>query len=431
MTELKTSNSGVVIVGAGPAGIAAAVRAAECGKQVTLVDDNPAEGGQIWRGGQGNASTRQAAKWFTKLRDSGASIRTGARIIAADPIARTLRAETSDSAFDIDYGTLILATGARELFLPFPGWTLPNVMGCGGLQGLVKAGLPVQGKRIVVAGSGPLLLAVASQLRNYGASVQMVVEQAGWGSLVGFGLSLGRRPGKLWQALALKVSLGSTPYLPGSWVRAAEGVDQLNRVQIQNGSKTHLVDCDYLALAYGFVPNTELAQLLDCQLSNGFAAVDEYQHSTSRGVFCAGELTGLGGVERSLVEGQIAGYAAGGRDDLARNHFPERERLRQFAKRLNRAFRLRKELRELPDPQTIVCRCEDVRYGECGESDCWRSAKLHLRCGMGPCQGRICGPATQFLFGWKHESIRPPAFPARVSSLVSEPTHSNEKGACK
>ena len=233
MTELKTSNSGVVIVGAGPAGIAAAVRAAECGKQVTLVDDNPAEGGQIWRGGQGNASTRQAAKWFTKLRDSGASIRTGARIIAADPIARTLRAETSDSAFDIDYGTLILATGARELFLPFPGWTLPNVMGCGGLQGLVKAGLPVQGKRIVVAGSGPLLLAVASQLRNYGASVQMVVEQAGWGSLVGFGLSLGRRPGKLWQALALKVSLGSTPYLPGSWVRAAEGVDQLNRVPIQ------------------------------------------------------------------------------------------------------------------------------------------------------------------------------------------------------
>ncbi len=429
--SIETSKAGIVIVGAGPAGIAAAVSAAACGKRVTILDDNPAEGGQIWRGGRAKASTAKAARWFAKLKNSGVTVHASSRLIDANSIACTLRVETANAALTIEYGELILATGARELFLPFPGWTLPNVMGAGGLQGLVKSGLPVKGKRVVVAGSGPLLMAVASQLRKHGAIVPMIVEQANLTSLARFGVSLGGHPGKLWQAITLKASLGSTSYMTGSWVKAAEGEDKVNRIQIQTGSKIRTVDCDYLAVAYGFTPNTELAQLLHCNMKNGFAAVDDYQRTSAQGIFCAGELTGLGGVDLSLVEGEIAGYAASGRDDLARKRFPVRERARQFADGLNRTFSLRPELRALPDSQTIVCRCEDVRYGTLRQADCWRAAKLHHRCGMGPCQGRICGPATQFIFGWKQESVRPPVFPARISSLVLESTYTIEEGVNK
>ena len=420
--------TGILVAGAGPAGMAAAVRAAESGKQVTVVDDNPAEGGQIWRGGKRQASNSQAAAWFKRLKDSGAKILSGCRIVGGDARARTLLVETTDSALHLPYAELILATGARELFLPFPGWTLPNVMGVGGLQALVKAGLPVNAKRIVVAGTGPLLLAVASGLRKQGANVVAIAEQADWNRLLRFGLSLATFPEKLWQAGALKASLGSTPYLPGSWVTSAEGEEKLRRVEIRTASGTKTFDCDYLAVAYGFSPNTELAQLLGCAMQGGFVSVDSLQRTTIPGIYCAGEVTGLGGVDLSLIEGEIAGFAASGRDHLARKLFPVRERARKFAHSLNRAFALPDELRSLPDATTIVCRCEDVPLEKLRAADSWRMAKLHLRCGMGPCQGRVCGPAVEFLFGWKPESVRPPVFPARIATLISESTYTIEKG---
>src|ERR1700722_11178634 len=167
--------------------MAAAVRARECGKRLTVLDDNPTAGGQIWRGGKGSP-------WFKRFSDSAAVLRTGRRVISGDARKRTLQMETSAGASEIEYEALILATGARELFLPFPGWTLPNVMGVGGLQALVKSCLPVAGKRIVVAGSGPLLLAVAHYLRKHNAIVPVVAEQAPWGALLKFSTKL--TPGK-------------------------------------------------------------------------------------------------------------------------------------------------------------------------------------------------------------------------------------------
>lgn len=409
----------VLVVGAGPAGIAAAVRAAEHGKQVVVLDDNPTEGGQIWRGGKTHSGGRQASGWFQKLGSTSAKVLTGSRIIGADTHTRTLHVETLCDSFSIQYEQVAFATGARELFLPFPGWTLPNVMGVGGLQALVKSGLPVRGKRIVIAGSGPLLLAVGAYLKKHGALVTAIVEQAQWGQLLRFGICLAQYPGKLWQAAALKTSLLSTRYLTGSWVKRAEGKEKLQCIQIQAGSQTQNMDCDYLGVAYGFVPNTELPQFLGCHMENGVIAVDHLQRTSLPNVFCAGEVTGLGGVDLSLVEGEIAGYATAGREDLATKLFAKREHSRQFAKQLDQAFALRAELRHLPDQQTLVCRCEDVPFGALRAADSWRAVKLHLRCGMGPCQGRICGPAVEFLLGWKPESIRPPVFPARIGSLIS------------
>jgi NADPH-dependent 2,4-dienoyl-CoA reductase/sulfur reductase-like enzyme len=139
--------------------MAAAVRAHECGAKVTLIDDNPATGGQIWRGGGHSV-------WFEHLRDAHVQTLTGAQVVSGDADAKTLLVEHGHRAQEVPYDKLILATGARELFLPFPGWTLPGIFGVGGLQALAKSGWPIRGKRIVVAGTGPLLLAVAVYLRT-------------------------------------------------------------------------------------------------------------------------------------------------------------------------------------------------------------------------------------------------------------------------
>src|SRR5438270_9146070 len=133
----------ILVAGAGPAGMAAALRARESGREVLVLDDNPAPGGQIWRGGQAHSSSAFASSWFRKLAASGAEVITGARIIDGDAKRQCLTVEMPGRAFEVNYGRLILATGARELFLPFPGWTIPGVMGVGGLQALVKSGLPV------------------------------------------------------------------------------------------------------------------------------------------------------------------------------------------------------------------------------------------------------------------------------------------------
>ena len=373
----------ILIVGAGPAGMAAAVRARECGALVTVLDDNPTAGGQIWRGGKGSP-------WFRKFRESGAVLLTGRRVIGGNAAKRTLQVETFTGATELEYETLILATGARELFLPFPGWTLPNVMGVGGLQALVKSGLPMAGKRVVVAGTGPLLLAVANYLKEHGAVVPVVAEQVGWGALMKFAAQLS--PAKMVQATTLQ----TFAYRAGTWVTRAEGSKKLEAVTFNNGKS---VACDYLAVAYGFVPNTELAALM----------------GPSEHILQAGECTGIGGVELSVIEGEIAGYTAGGRPERA----PSKVGAQRFADALNRTFAPRAPLRALCEPGTLVCRCEDVPLSRLQEATYWREAKLHFRCGMGPCQGRVCGPAVQFLLGWQAESVRPPVFPARLESLIT------------
>lgn len=381
----------LIVVGAGPAGIAAACRAAETGAKVVVLDNNPSAGGQIWR-------NDVPAKWAAWL--SHVEFRGGCAVI--------------DDTLLTHGVPIVLATGARELFLPFPGWTLPGVTGVGGLQALVKSGYDVRGKRVILAGTGPLLLAVASLLRKRGASVTCIAEQAPRSTLLRFGAGLWRRPSKIAQGLELGASLLGVPYFPGTWVQEASGRGRIERVRLSGFEQ----DCDLLAAGYGLVPNTDLAQLLGCTLQDGFVTVDDLQKTWREGVWAAGELTGIGGVERSLVEGEIAGLAAIGEIAGARKLFPRRAAWHRFASHLARAFALRPELRALPRPDTIVCRCEDIRYHELTRWASAREAKLQTRCGMGRCQGRICGTANHFLFGWQDTSVRPPASAAPVSDLM-------------
>lgn len=412
----------IVVAGAGPAGLAAAVAAAAQGKRVCVVDENPQAGGQIWRHAAKTGTHASVKTYLSQLQSYGTTFLAGWKIIS-QPGAGLLRLESRDGVLDIGYEKLIVATGARERFLPFPGWTLPNIVGVGGLQNLLKGGLPLTGKTVVIAGSGPLLLALAFYAKQQGAQVLGIFEQAPLPKLVRFGATLTRYPAKILQGLEYKLATLAIPYHAGWYPVEAIGQEQLQSITVTNGKKTRQIPCNYLACAFNLVPNSELPMLLGCRTHSGLqpssVVVDEWQQTTVANVYCAGEPTGVGGVELALAEGSIAGYAAAGNTAAARKLFPQRKKMHTFAARLEECFALRPELKTLAQEKTTVCRCEDVTYGELKEHNSWRSAKLHTRCGMGACQGRTCGAAAEFVLGWDAPAPRPPVFPAHLSSLAA------------
>jgi NADPH-dependent 2,4-dienoyl-CoA reductase/sulfur reductase-like enzyme len=413
-----TERFDILVVGAGPAGIAASVTAAAAGKRVGLVDDNPSAGGQIWR--NGTTQTTEARTWLAKLAASPATRLQGWRIVDS-PRPGMLRAEGNRGCRDIEYNQLVLATGARERFLPFPGWTLPNVMGAGGLDAMVRGGLPIAGKRVIVAGTGPLLLAVAAHLAHRHAKIIAICEQAPLRRFIPFFASLMGEPAKAMQGINYARSTFGSKIYAGCWPIAASGQQKLETVTLRRDEKQWEEPCDYLACGFHLVPNLELPALMGCQIHNGFVVVDDRQQTSIPGVFCAGEPTGIGGVEMALLEGEIAGLAAAGNVRAAKKLARRRTSRLRFVRALSTLTELDHRLKELPTDATLVCRCEDIPFGKLRDRASWREAKLHTRCGMGPCQGRVCGPAAEFLFDWNiasiMSSIRPPLHPVRVSSL--------------
>jgi NADPH-dependent 2,4-dienoyl-CoA reductase/sulfur reductase-like enzyme len=407
----------VVVVGAGPAGIAAAVHAAEGGARVLLLDEAPRPGGQIWR--HASEPPAGARPWLERLERTAAGRVTGASVV--DVVAQgTLLAEREGQALRVAFQRLVLATGARECFLPFAGWTLPGVLGVGGAQALLKSGGRFAGQRAVVAGSGPLLVAVAAALADAGARIAGVAEQAPFGRLVRFGSGLWRHPRKLAEGAAYRLRFLRAPYRAGSWVRAAEGRERVERAIVTDGRREWTWECDLLACAFGLAPNLELPRLLGCATSGEHAVrVGEDQSTSVPGVFAAGELCGVGGVDQALATGAIAGLAAAGRPVPAALR-AARRREQAFAASLASAFDPRPELRRLAAPETVVCRCEDVPLARVQTARSAREAKLVTRAGMGPCQSRVCGPALAFLFGWEPDRVRPPLKPVALSTLEDE-----------
>ena len=417
----------VVVIGAGPAGIAAATRAAECGRGVLLLDESADVGGQIWRGRAGVEAKGSARRWVARLERSGTTVVRGASVVDVLPRAQggfTVRGEQAAGALLVDADMIVLATGARERFLPFPGWTLPGVIGVGAAQALLKSGASFSGKRVVIAGSGPLLLPVASALQADGAMVRLVAEQAATRDVARYAAGLVRHPATLVQAARYRIGFAGTPYALGTWVSAARGDGRVEEVDVTNGRASRTIACDVLCAAFGLVPNTELARLLGCDVVGGTGVVNGDQQTSRDGVYCVGEPTGIGGVELSLAEGEIAGLCCAGRHADARALHPRREMLRRDAAAMGRAFALRPALSTLASADTIVCRCEDVTLGAICTSRTMRQAKLYTRAGMGACQGRICGAALEFLLGWEPDTTRLPVAPALFSTLIADPAPS-------
>ena len=415
MTDgIRVLAADLAVVGAGPAGLAAACRAAEAGRRVVVLDEAPHLGGQIWRHRDRAALPAVARAWLDRFGRSGALALPGTSVIDAG--AGWVSGVRRDELVRVEARRLLIATGARELFLPFPGWTLPNVFGVGGAQALFKSGLSVAGKRVVVAGAGPLVLPVAASLARAGAHLVLVADRTPASRVARFAAGLAGRPRDLWQGLSYRAAFAGVPYRWGTRVVRAAGEGRVAEVTLASRGRTWTESVDILATAAGLVPNTELAQLLGCDVRDGAVAVDGTQRTSRDEVWCAGEPAGVGGVELARIEGVIAGLDAAGRPvppALSR----ARDAGRRHARRLAEAFRV--DDADVPPADTLVCRCEDVPAGALRPEWSFRQAKLYTRVGMGACQGRVCGAALRALYGWTPDSVRPPLVPASVAALAS------------
>ena len=399
----------VLVVGAGPAGLGTAVAAAERGKRVLVLDQGLRSGGQIWRHRDPASLSRTARRWLDRVQAAGVTIAHGARVVDAVS-AGELVVDFGGRVARQRTGALVIATGARERMLPFPGWTLPGVVGVGGMQALIKSGLVLDGSRVVIAGSGPLLFPVAGAVAAAGGDLRLVAEQASRRAVLGFGSALAAKPGAMIQAVAYRWRFRRAPFRTDCWVTAAEGDGRVRRVHLVQRGRPRVIDCDWLATSAGLVPHVELAALLGCALTADAVQVDACQATTVPGVWAAGECTGVKGDIAAIVEGEIAGAAAADDGAGARRRSLQRRRASgvAFGRRIAEQFAPRPELRELVTPETIICRCEDVRRGDVDSDWSQRQAKLWTRLGMGECQGAVCGPVCATLFGWEQNATRPP-----------------------
>lgn len=391
----------VTIIGAGPAGLAAAAAARRAGARVALLDAGTRIGGQYWRHRDGHSPVPP------HLRQD---LRPGHAVWHVEPNGDGFTTHTTEG--EVRSRTVIVATGAYDRQLPFPGWTLPGVFTAGGAQALLKGdGVPV-GDRVVVAGTGPFLLPVAAGL---GARAVGVFEA---GSPIGFArhpLAVARNPGRLAEgAQYLRVlRKHRVPFHTRTTVVAAHGDDRVRAVTVAKLDRDwrpvvqREIECDALAVGYGFTPQLDLPLQLGCDTTvdadgSLVATTDEWQRGSVAGVYLAGEVCGVGGARLSVVEGEIAGtHAAGAVPD--RRLLRRRSALRAFAAAMHDTYRIGAGWQDWLTDDTLVCRCEEVAVRavresvvDLGATDA-RGVKLLARPGMGLCQGRVCGYATACL----------------------------------
>ncbi|WP_030243327.1 NAD(P)/FAD-dependent oxidoreductase [Streptomyces sp. NRRL S-455] len=430
----------LVVIGAGPAGLAASLAASARGVGVVLVDGATEAGGQFYRqpaAGLG-AGRPQALhhRWRTweRLRDGLAAgpvrVLTEHHVWCAERTSggftvHALLGPEQEEPAEVHARAVLLATGGHEQVLPFPGWTLPGVVTAGGAQAMLKGGLVVPGRRAVVAGTGPLLLPVATGLAAAGVEVAALVESTGPARLARHGRALA---GKIPEAAgyAARLLRHRVPFLARHTVVRAHGDDRLTGVtvaalgsggRVRSGTERHL-PCDTLAVGHGMLPHTDLADGLGCRLDGLAVAVDTEQRTDVPGVWAAGEATGIGGAALALAEGHIAGCSAaahlhGTTPAPAPAALKARTGHRRSAAALEAACVPPPHWTEQITDDTVVCRCEEVTAGavrdalDLGAGDA-RTVKLLTRAGMGWCQGRMCGGAVAGLAGCEPTPTRRP-----------------------
>ncbi|MEV8374036.1 FAD-dependent oxidoreductase [Kribbella sp. NPDC056861] len=448
----------VVVVGAGPAGMSAAVAAADAGRSVVLVDAGTSVGGQFNRQLPAEFRARRPEKlqhgWaaFARLRDRIAgdpaiTHLTETSVWAVERSERStrlwLQRGEADAAgrqvWAVETPALVLATGAYDRVLPFPGWELPGVYTAGAAQALAKGQRIAVGRRVVVAGTGPFLLPVAESLVGVGAEVVALLEAnhpktvaRGWLSDPLAALT------KLGEGAAYAALLARhrVPVKHGRTVIAAHGTDRVEAVTTARldrnwtpipGTEERL-EVDAVCLGFGFTPNLELAVSTRCQLTEGpdggpAVLVDGNQQTTTPGVWAAGELTGIGGAALAAAEGHVAGTAAAG-SVTDEKTIREVAKGKRFAKALAVAYPVRDGWLAWSGADTNVCRCEEVSRGDVEEAvkarevGGARSLKLSSRAGLGLCQGRVCGRNVAAISGVRNEYGRPVGQPVRMSDLA-------------
>jgi len=424
----------LLVIGGGPAGMAAAIEAARAGLACTLIDEAPRLGGQIYRQAPPGFRVRDAAalgRDYARGEALRAELAAAGERIEVLPNAtvlgiwgREVTWGSGEMSGTIPFERLVIAAGAYDRPVPFPGWTLPGVMTAGGAQGLVKTMHIRPGRRAVVAGTGPLLLVVANQLQKVGVEVVSVLEagRPSWSP---------RAFGKVWRETGLLrdawdywrgLRRAGVPLVFNHTVFEAQGEREVESVTFGPvdpqtwrpiREQANTVDADLCVVGFGFVPNSELTELAGCyhefvhDVGGWIPVRSSRMETTVPGVFVVGDGAGVAGALVAVEEGRVAGITVAEQAGLLRSveadrcRAPSLERLRSLSRVrevLDEMSRIRPGLSELATPETLACRCEEVSIAEvdaaldAGARDL-QAVKLLTRLGMGPCQGRNCCPS--------------------------------------
>lgn len=446
----------LVVIGAGPAGMAGTVRARAAGLRVLVVDDQPGPGGQIWRAIERRADDlatdedRQGLDLAKRFRAAGAEYRPGTQAWQIEPQG-TVFLKSADGLTSVGSRAVLIATGAQERPVPFPGWTLHGVTTLGAAQILLKSARQVPKDPVWIAGSGPLVLLYAVQLLKAGGQVAGFLDTAP--------ADAPRRPPlrdalralpDLWRGLGWMRRLRGLPVHRG--VSMLEGHEDpttpghLASVTFKDGAgRQHRLVSRNLLVHEGVVPRWHVAAGFGCDMAwnpgaqSHHPVTDSWAASTRPGVFIAGDGAGIAGAAAAVVHGQIAALGVirhlypDRAADLASEHATLRARwarltaLRHFLDR-----RFAPGGGTLPDA-TVVCRCENVTAGQiraaaAGGASGPNQAKAYTRSGMGPCQGRQCAYTVAALIaeatGQQPRDlglfrVRPPYRPITLGELAS------------
>ena len=417
----------VAIVGGGPAGMAAARELSDFGVEVVILDEGHRLGGQIFRQAPPGFESGIARRYTAPSHDAGhhlidgvesGEVRVESGVTVWDLEPGRVFAQVDGELLTVEADYVLLATGAMDRALPFPGWTLPGVITPGAAQVMVRGQMIKPGKRAVVAGTGPLLLPTVTSLLAAGVEVVALLEANRIGGLIRTLPGVVLHPHRLREALHYAkcfIGAGVRMQFGHAVFSAHAGADgelrsvAIGRVDIAGrplrGTEREL-RADLLCVGYGLNPSTELAIRMGCEMRHLDArggwlpAHDEDMRTSVDRVLVAGEIAGIGGADVAISEGHLAGRViavelglAAARDLAGLRARCQAER--RAADRLLSAFPALPGLCELVQPQTIVCRCEDVtmssvkRASRVFGSDL-KSIKMATRAGMGPCQARIC-----------------------------------------
>jgi NADPH-dependent 2,4-dienoyl-CoA reductase/sulfur reductase-like enzyme len=415
----------VAIVGAGPAGIAAARVLSTHGAAVTMIDEGRQPGGQIYRKprpglpldietllGAETENYRRMHAAFSSLRDR---IDYRPLTLAWGVEDRTLHTIRGNAAATVGFDALILATGATDRTLPISGWTLPGVFTLGGAQVLLKEHGCLIGRRVVFCGSSPLLYLAARQYRAMGAEIIAVLDTTPFGAKVAATLELAAAPRTLTRGLGYMAELrrAGVAMHHGVQLRAFEGVAGVEAVRLRSRRGDEItLPCDAVAVGFGLKPETQLAELAGATLAYDKTFRQWLPRADADGrcggnVYVAGDGATVGGAQAAAITGELAACAV--LEDfktavtgIDRAHSRRQvARLRRFQRGLARAFAWPTDvIHNLPD-SVMVCRCEGISAGELrasiradfGPREVNR-LKAITRCGMGRCQGRFCGLAA-------------------------------------